>query len=99
MRRQDAIDRLTEAAPAIRACGVSALYIFGSVARDESGDGSDLDVFVEPASPAFYDLANFMGAYDTVRGAVPNVQVGFSTRNGLSRFVREAVERDAIRVF
>lgn len=39
--------------------GVGGLYLYGSVARDEAGPGSDVDVLVEPANQAFtiFDLA------------------------------------------
>ena len=37
---------------ALRAKGVAALYVFGSVARGEAGAGSDVDFFIdhEPAA-------------------------------------------------
>jgi uncharacterized protein len=56
-------------------------------------------VFVEPGTDAFYDLANFAGAYEVIRSALPDREIGYGTRASLSKYVRADVERDAIRVF
>ena len=47
MRRSEVIDRLKQAEPAIRELGASALYLFGSYARDEATTDSDIDVFID----------------------------------------------------
>ena len=98
MRRDEVIARLKETEPALRAFGVAALYLFGSYARDEAKPDSDVDVFVDP-TPGF-DFLPFMDAYETIRKAVgENVEVGYSTRDGLSPYIRADVEREAVRVF
>lgn len=99
MRRDDAIARLKAVEPDIRAFGVGTLYLFGSVARDEAGEDSDIDVFVEPAAESFYSLGNYMGAYLRLVETFPGVEVGYSTREGLSRYILSEVEREAIRIF
>lgn len=100
MRRDDVIARLKETEPALRAFGVAALYLFGSHARDEAGPGSDVDVFVDPASDTALSFIPFMDAYETIQKAVgAGVEVGYSTRDGLSPYIRAEVEREAIRVF
>lgn len=99
MRRDDVIARLKAAEPDIRAFGIGELHLFGSVARDEADEASDVDLFVEPSTPAFYHLRNYMGAYRRLLEALPGMEVGYSTREGLSRHVRPSVDRDTIRVF
>ncbi|MBB4227946.1 nucleotidyltransferase family protein [Rhizobium mongolense] len=42
-KRNEAIERLKRRADAIRALGATSLYLFGSVAREETGPASDLD--------------------------------------------------------
>ncbi|WP_245930835.1 nucleotidyltransferase family protein [Methylobacterium radiodurans] len=37
----------------LRRSGVQHLWLFGSVARDEARDGSDVDVFVDPDCERF----------------------------------------------
>ena len=41
-----------------------------------------------------------MEAYETIRKAFgQNVEIGYSTREGLSRYIRKDIEREAVRVF
>jgi predicted nucleotidyltransferase len=98
MQSHDVIDRLKKTEPALRATGVGALYLFGSHARDEADAGSDVDVFVDPQADEAFGFLDFMKAYATIVDAVgPNVS--YSTREGLSRYIRDTVEREATRIF
>jgi predicted nucleotidyltransferase len=100
MRREEAIAKLRETEATLRATGVDALYLFGSVARDEGRAASDIDVFVDPQSDDNFGFLQFMTAYDAIRRVVgEGINVGYSTRSGLSPYVRAAAEREAIRVF
>ena len=55
MKRAEALQRLRQAMPELRReFGVVSAGLFGSVARDEAGDGSDVDVLVELARPLSY---------------------------------------------
>lgn len=78
---------------------MGALYLFGSYSRDQAGPESDLDVFVDPATEDFYGLDNFMGAYEELQGAFPGNRIGYSTREGLSKYIRADVEHQAVRIF
>jgi predicted nucleotidyltransferase len=100
MRRADIIARLKQAEPALRQAGVDALYLFGSIARDEARAGSDVDIFIDPESDERFGFLQYMDAYQTIQKAIgTDVEIGYSTRDGLSRYVRAGVEREAIRVF
>ena len=99
MDRRDVLARLKTVEPALRARGVASLYLFGSYGRDEASPASDIDVFVDAGDESFYDLSNFMGAYADLQAAFPGSDIGYSTRAGLSKYVRPYVEQDAIRVF
>jgi uncharacterized protein len=99
MKRAEAIARLKAVEPALRAHGVGGLYLFGSYSRDEAGPDSDVDVFVDPASDAFYGLDNFMGAYEELQSVFPSNKIGYSTREGLSKYIRADVEEQSIRIF
>ena len=83
----------------LRTYGVAGLYLFGSYARNEAGPESDIDVFVDATNEGFYGLGPFTGAYETIREALPDHEIGYCTRGGLSRHIRSAVEREAIRIF
>jgi uncharacterized protein len=100
MHRDEVIARLRQTEPALRDFGVNALYLFGSHARGEARADSDIDVFVDPVSDERFGFIQFMDAYDTIRKTVgEDVEVGYSTREGLSPYVRANVENEAIRIF
>jgi predicted nucleotidyltransferase len=100
MRRDDVIAKLKAAEPALRGQGVGALYLFGSHARDEAQATSDVDVFVDPVADDRFGFLEFMGAYQAIQKAFGvGTEIGYSTRDGLSRYVRADVEREAVRIF
>jgi uncharacterized protein len=100
MRRDDIIAKLKQAEPALRRAGVEALYLFGSTARDEGRPESDIDVFIDPKSDEEFGFLQYMDAYHAIQDAIGNAaDIGYSTRGGLSRYVRAGVEKEAIRVF
>jgi predicted nucleotidyltransferase len=100
MRRDDVIAKLKEAEPALRGLGVAALYLFGSHARDEAKSSSDVDVFVDPAPEQDFGFLPFMDAYATIQKAIgDDVEIGYSTRTGLSPYILGDVEREAVRIF
>lgn len=100
MNRAEIIAKLKTTELQLRGFGVAALYLFGSHARDEAQADSDVDVFVDPASDAAFDFLKYMDAYETIRKSVgEELEVGYSTRDGLSPYIRANVEREAIRIF
>jgi len=100
MQREEVIAKLKGAEPALRGFGVAALYLFGSHARGEARPNSDIDVFVDPVTEDRFGFLQFMDAYETLRRTFgDDVEVGYSTREGLSPYVRANVEREAIRIF
>jgi len=100
MRRNDIITKLKQAEPALRRSGVEALYLFGSIARGEDRSASDIDIFVDPKSDKDFGFLQYMDAYQAIREALgEDADIGYSTRGGLSRHIRAAVEKEAIRIF
>jgi len=100
MHRNDVIARLKEAEPTLRARGVGALYLFGSYARDDARPHSDVDVFIDPESDDRFGFLSYMQAYEEIRRVIGReVEIGYSTRDGLSRHIRRNVEKEAIRIF
>ena len=100
MRKDDVIARLKATESALRDQGVGALYLFGSHARGDGEPDSDVDVFIDPATDDKFGFLEFMGAYQAIQKAVgEGIEIGYSTRDGLSRYVRADVEREAVRIF
>jgi uncharacterized protein len=100
MRRDEIITKLRQVEPALRDFGVAALYLFGSHARDEARPDSDIDVFVDPTSDETFGFLQFMDAYEAIRKTIgTDLELGYSTREGLSPYIRADVEREAVRIF
>ena len=96
MRREQLIDMLERHRDEIRhRFGVRSLSLFGSFARDEASDHSDVDLLVEfnhaPTFRGYMDLRIFL---EDLLG----VDVDLVTETGLKEHARPTVERDAIRV-
>ena len=98
MDRADIIARLKDAEAPIRAQGATALYLYGSHARDEGHANSDVDVFVDVAPGAVLDLSRFMEIHEILQVRL-GTKVDYTTRAGLIEFYRPAIEREAVRVF
>lgn len=96
MNRQQVLDRLGVHSQEIRQrFGVARLAIFGSIARDEAGPGSDIDVLVEFDGRAdfnrFMDLKFYL---EDLLGA----RVDLVTKKGLRERLLPFIEEDALDV-
>lgn len=99
MNRTSVIRNIKAAEPALRAQGVAALFLFGSHARDEAMPDSDIDIFIDPEQQQAFGFDQFMDSYEALKAALPGHEIGFSTREGIDKYVRPAVEREALKIF
>jgi predicted nucleotidyltransferase len=97
MRRDEVITRIRKHADAIRAEGATALYLFGSAARDEMGPASDVDVFVEYRPEGHFSLLNISGIRLIVMDELGR-EVDITTRNSLHPRLKEKILAEAVRV-
>lgn len=59
MRREQALERLRQHRSELEAkYGIVRIGLFGSVARDDAGDSSDVDVVVRLAKPDLFGLVS-----------------------------------------
>ena len=94
MRRDEAIRRLAEARTALAAHHVKTLYLFGSVARNEASDESDVDLLVEFArTPSLFEFARLRRALSEVLGR----PVDLVTRTALKEQLRSRILAEAVR--
>ena len=95
MRRNEVLKALESHAAELQRFGVKSLRLFGSVARDEGGDDSDVDLLVgferPPGFSSYMKLRIFL---EDLLGA----RVDLVTESGLKDRVRPHVEKEAIRV-
>lgn len=81
----------------LRRSGVARLYLFGSVARDEAGADSDVDLFFETDNPKF-SLIDLVDVQERV-AAILGVESDVMTRASLHPMLRPRIEAEALRVF
>jgi uncharacterized protein len=97
MSRDEIIARIRKHAKAIQAEGATALYLFGSAARDEMGSASDIDVFVEYNPEGRFSLLNMSGIRLIVMDEL-NREVDITTRDSLHPSLKDKILADAVRV-
>jgi predicted nucleotidyltransferase len=97
MKREEAIARLRAHEPELKHLGVRQLYLFGSTARDEAGDASDVDLFFdyERGSLGLFELMDVK----EFASRVLERQADIMTRDSLHKALRPRIEASAIRVF
>jgi predicted nucleotidyltransferase len=98
MRKDEAVQLLREHADAIRAIGACSLYMFGSTARGEAGDASDVDLFID------YDHGSDFSAIELIRiknyvSDVLKAEADVTTRDGLHPLIRDEIIAQAERIF
>jgi predicted nucleotidyltransferase len=100
MLRADAIALLLSHADELRAAGVAHVSLFGSVARDEADDTSDVDLIL--AGPPERPMTLFsMARAETLLERILGRQVDLTARQGLDTApeFRERIACDLVPVF
>lgn len=98
MKKDEAIRQLTARADAIRALGATALYLFGSVARDEARETSDLDLFIDYDAAKKFSLLDLVGIKLFLEEELRQ-DVDVTTRNSLHPVLRDRIIASAERIF
>ena len=96
MRKEKALDILAAHRQELRErFGVKSLRLFGSVARDEASEQSDVDVVVDfDETPSLFGFLRLQGYLQGLLGT----KVDLVTETGLKERARLFVERDAVNV-
>jgi predicted nucleotidyltransferase len=97
MGRDEAIRRLRRHEADLRRLGVEHLYMFGSTARGEATEGSDIDLFFdhEKGKIGVFDLMDVKERAAGILGLKTDVM----TRNSLHPRLKKRIEESAVRVF
>lgn len=96
MKRDDVLAILRNNSGRLRAeFGLKAIALFGSVARDEAGSNSDVDLLVEFERPTgYFGLVKLQLRLEQLLGSTVDVGTPASLRPRM----RHRVEQEAIRV-
>jgi predicted nucleotidyltransferase len=97
MDRDHVIATLRAHEPDLHRVGVARLYLFGSVARQEAGPNSDVDLFFDTDNPRFslIELVDVRERVSDILGAETDVM----TRASLHPMLRQRIEAEALCVF
>ena len=98
MTRDEALRRLREHAPELRSSGLAALYLFGSTARDEAREDSDVDILCDLSDTENFGLLEFIDLQERLSSYLQR-PVDLVERRGLRPRIRARVEPDLVRVF
>ena len=94
MRRREVLEIIRKNRDIFRKLGVKRLGLFGSVARDEANDESDVDILVE-FEEGKKNFDNFM-ELAFILDEIFKVDVDLLTIESLDPQVRSAVEKEVI---
>jgi uncharacterized protein len=97
MNRQDAIAKLKGHEAELKALGVDHLYLFGSTARDEADEDSDVDLFFdhEKGRIGVYELLDLKERAASILGRHADIM----TRASLHPALKKRIEDSAVLVF
>ena len=97
MKREEAISRLQAHEADLKRLGVEHLYMFGSMARGEAGDDSDVDLFFdyERGKLGLFELMDVKAYAADILGRKTDIM----TRDSLHRTLRQEIDATAVRVF
>jgi uncharacterized protein len=97
MTRDEIVARIKQTAPALRAEGVTRLAIFGSRARGDAREDSDLDVLIDVDDANFSGL-NLVGVEQIIKQAT-GLQTQAEMRRSIEPRFAERIADDLIQVF
>lgn len=98
MKQVEAISHLKRLAPTIRDMGATALFVFGSTARDQAKPTSDLDLFIDHDPDEKFSLIELIGIQQFLEQEL-SIAVDLTTRSSLHPMLRADIERSALQVF
>ncbi|QWR77102.1 nucleotidyltransferase family protein [Candidatus Magnetomonas plexicatena] len=97
MERSEAISLLKQHEEELKQLGVEHLYMFGSTARNEANDNSDVDLFFDYEQGKFglFELMDVKERAADILGCKTDIM----TRDSIHKTLREEIEAAALQVF
>ena len=98
MHRDQIIAKLRQHAPALQAGGILHLALFGSTARDQATQNSDIDLMAEYDPAAHRSLLDICKLQNKIEDLL-QTRVDLASRSRLRPIIKESAEEDAIDAF
>lgn len=98
MDREAVLDRLKPLASQLKARGVSSLSLFGSIARGDGRENSDIDLLFEVESARPFSLFDKSAVQSDLSNALDS-RVDLVERQALHPSIVPFVEPDLVRIF
>src|SRR5207253_1139995 len=97
MKREEIIAQLRQHEADLKRLGVEHLYLFGSIARGEATEESDIDLFFdyEKGKLGLFELMDVKAFTTNILGRTTDIM----TRDSLHKTLRRTIEATALRVF
>ena len=96
MERTEVLKKLRELKPILKEkYGIEEFAIFGSVARDEAREDSDVDIVVFKSKGTYFDLMDAI--YFLEEKFKTKVDMGFF--NGMKTFIKNRIKKDLVYVW
>ncbi len=75
--------------------GIVRIGLFGSYAREEQSEKSDIDILIE-FEPEKENFDNYMSVYDILENVFRNEKIEIVTKNGLSPYIGPKILKEVI---
>lgn len=98
MDRQTALDRLRREKPALQALGLKGVSLFGSTARGDASEASDLDLAVTLDEAQAIDLFRFAAMTERVSRLL-GTQVDMIVEPARNPRMQAEIDRDRVRAY
>lgn len=98
MTRDEAIAALKLRADTVKSMGATSLYLFGSAARNEATEASDLDLFIDYDGAKKFSLLDLVGIKQFLEEEL-EIDVDVTTRSSLHSSLKDDIENSSIQVF
>lgn len=98
MDRSEIISRLRDNADTLRGLGATSMHLFGSLARNEPSEDSDIDLFIDYDPDTRFSLVDLVGIQQYLEEQLAE-EVDLTTRDSLHPALKDGIERDSIKVF
>lgn len=95
--RDEVLSILRKAEPELRALGATAVFLYGSAARNEMTSSSDVDVFIDYDADSPFSFVEFLDIRNLLRERLQR-DLDLATRRGLNPRLRSRIERTSIKV-